>query len=259
MGMSDTPSAERVHIGFFGRRNAGKSCVVNAITGQGLSVVSDTLGTTTDPVRKSMELLPLGPVVVIDTPGFDDVGTLGQRRVHATRRVLDQTDLAVLVVDATQGLGACDEQLIGLFRSHDVPYVVAYNKRDLLSALPEAGAHDVYVSGLTGEGIGALKERIAAIGTAGHDVLPMLLDLVGPDDLVVLVVPIDKAAPRGRLILPSRWRCATCWTPVPSASWCRRCAWAGRSSGWPHASPRSSSRTARSLVPSRASCPRTCG
>ncbi len=204
MGMSDTPSAERVHIGFFGRRNAGKSCVVNAITGQGLSVVSDTLGTTTDPVRKSMELLPLGPVVVIDTPGFDDVGTLGQRRVHATRRVLDQTDLAVLVVDATQGLGACDEQLIGLFRSHNVPYVVAYNKRDLLGALPEAGAHDVYVSGLTGEGIGALKERIAAIGTASHDVLPMLLDLVGPDDLVVLVVPIDKAAPRGRLILPEQ-------------------------------------------------------
>ena len=204
MSMSDTPSSERVHIGFFGRRNAGKSCVVNAITGQDLSVVSDTLGTTTDPVRKAMEILPLGPVVVIDTPGFDDVGTLGQKRVHATRRVLDQTDVAVLVVDATQGLGACDEQLIGLFRSHNVPYVVAYNKCDLLATVPALGPHGAYVSGLTGEGIGGLKERIAAIGAAGRAEPPLLLDLIGPDDLVVLVIPIDKAAPKGRLILPEQ-------------------------------------------------------
>lgn len=202
--MNDTPSSERVHVGFFGRRNAGKSCVVNAITGQSLSVVSDTLGTTTDPVRKSMEILPLGPVVVIDTPGFDDVGKLGQLRVHATRRVLDQTDVAVLVVDATQGLGACDEQLIGLFRSHNVPYVVAYNKCDLLAVAPAPGSHDIYVSGLTGEGIGELKERVAAIGAGGREEPPMLSDLVGPDDLVVLVIPIDKAAPKGRLILPEQ-------------------------------------------------------
>ncbi|WP_082629862.1 [FeFe] hydrogenase H-cluster maturation GTPase HydF [Olsenella massiliensis] len=204
MGLNDAPSAERVHIGFFGRRNAGKSSLVNAVTGQDLSVVSPKLGTTTDPVRKSMEILPLGPVVIIDTPGFDDEGPLGERRVRAARRILDQTDVAVLVVDATAGMGACERQLQELFRSHDVPYLVALTKRDLLPRVPADDDARVYVSGLTGEGVGALRERIARLGSTGARERPLVRDLIAPGDLVVLVIPLDKAAPKGRLILPEQ-------------------------------------------------------
>ena len=143
MGMNDTPSGERIHIGFFGRRNAGKSSVVNAVTGQALAVVSEVKGTTTDPVSKAMELLPLGPVVIIDTPGFDDEGALGELRVQKTRQILNRTDIAVLVVDAAEGKKECDEQLIGLFKTKELPYLVVYNKSDLLETIPPAGEQEI--------------------------------------------------------------------------------------------------------------------
>lgn len=148
MGLNETPLASRIHIGFFGRRNAGKSSVVNAVTGQELAVVSDTKGTTTDPVYKSMELLPLGPVVIIDTPGYDDTGHLGELRVRKTRQVLNKTDIAVLVVDAPEGKGSCEEELLQLFREKEIPYLVVYNKSDLLSSVPDAGEKEIYVSAL---------------------------------------------------------------------------------------------------------------
>ena len=154
MSLNDTPSAERVHIGFFGRRNAGKSSVVNAVTGQELSVVSDVKGTTTDPVLKSMELLPMGPVVIIDTPGFDDEGSLGELRVKKTKQILNRADCAVLVVDATQGLTPADQELIALFQQKSIPYLVAYNKSDL-GAAPQLGEKELAVSAVTREGIGA--------------------------------------------------------------------------------------------------------
>lgn len=208
MSLNDTPSAERVHIGFFGRRNAGKSSVVNAVTGQDLAVVSDTLGTTTDPVVKSMEILPLGPVTIVDTPGFDDAGELGELRVQKTRKVLGSTDVAVLVVDATCGLGACERQLVQLFQAHNTPYLIAYNKCDLLAKkdgkFPANTAHEVYLSALTGQGVYELKEAIAALGSAGKEEKPLVSDLLHPGDIVVLVIPIDKAAPKGRLILPEQ-------------------------------------------------------
>ncbi|MGN0287034.1 MAG: [FeFe] hydrogenase H-cluster maturation GTPase HydF [Atopobiaceae bacterium] len=204
MGLNDTPSSERVHIGFFGRRNAGKSSVVNAVTGQYLAVVSDVKGTTTDPVMKSMEILPLGPVVVVDTPGFDDEGALGQQRVQMTRKALRRCDVAVLVLDATVGMGACERQLVELFRAQGTPYIVARNKSDLLPEVPAAGQNEVYVSARTGQGIGQLKDRIAALGTAGQVERPLVHDLLTPGDVVVLVIPIDKAAPKGRLILPEQ-------------------------------------------------------
>ena len=150
MSLNATPSGDRVHIGFFGRRNAGKSSVVNAVTGQDLAVVSDVKGTTTDPVSKAMELLPLGPVMVIDTPGFDDEGALGLLRVRKTRQVLNKTDIAVLVTDATGGLHDTDRELIALFRYKEIPYIVVRNKSDLLSEIPEAGDNEIFVSALTG-------------------------------------------------------------------------------------------------------------
>jgi small GTP-binding protein len=164
-GMNDTPSGERIHIGFFGRRNAGKSSVVNAVTGQDLAVVSDIKGTTTDPVTKSMEILPLGPVVVIDTPGFDDEGSLGELRVQRTRKILEKTDIAVLVVDGSEGLRKVDEELTGLFKEKDIPFLIAFNKSDLpLSAADSVtGENVIHVSALTGEGIDLLKDRIAAL------------------------------------------------------------------------------------------------
>lgn len=210
MGLNDTPSAERVHIGFFGRRNAGKSSVVNAVCGQDLAVVSDTRGTTTDPVMKSMELLPLGPVVIIDTPGYDDEGALGEKRVRKTRQALNRCDVAVLVADATLGMGTCEQELVDLFRTRGIPYLVALNKSDLLGAtgLPgTTGAHDdseLLVSAKTGEGVQELKERIARLGTAGEVERPLVRDLLSSGDVVVLVIPIDKAAPKGRLILPQQ-------------------------------------------------------
>ena len=203
MSLNNTPSAERVHIGFFGRRNAGKSSVVNAFTNQELSVVSDVKGTTTDPVMKSMELLPMGPVVIIDTPGFDDEGALGELRVKKTKQILNRADCAVLVVDATQGLTPADQELIALFQEKDIPYLVAYNKSDL-GAAPQLGEKELAVSAVTREGIEELKERIARLTRSPSEGKRLVGDLLSPGDLVVLVTPIDSAAPKGRLILPQQ-------------------------------------------------------
>lgn len=204
MGLNDTPLANRIHIGFFGRRNAGKSSVVNAVTGQELAVVSDTKGTTTDPVYKSMELLPLGPVVIIDTPGYDDEGHLGELRMKKTRQVLNKTDIAVLVVDALEGKGDCEEDLIRLFQEKEIPYLVVCNKSDLLSELPKAGDREIYVSALTGKAIYELKERIGALAPGEGSGVRLVADLIAPGDFVVLVTPIDSAAPKGRMILPQQ-------------------------------------------------------
>lgn len=237
MGMNETPSGERVHIGFFGRRNAGKSSLVNAVTGQDLSIVSEVRGTTTDPVSKSMELLPLGPVVIIDTPGIDDEGELGIKRVGKSRQVLNKTDIAILVVDGVAGTGSWEEEMIRLFEKKEIPYLVVYNKADLCSLnesdLSSAAAqhssqsisntdnskgaanadsalqtgndpHKVYVSAKTGFGIHDLKECMARLVSTDGNEKHLVADLVNPLDIVVLVVPIDKAAPKGRLILPQQ-------------------------------------------------------
>lgn len=201
--LNSTPSGERVHIGFFGRRNAGKSSLVNAITGQNLAVVSDTKGTTTDPVTKAMELLPIGPVLIIDTPGFDDEGQLGQLRIAKTREVLNRTDIAVLVVDASEGLKACDEELLRLFREKKLPYLIAWNKCDLLERFSAVKENEIYVSSSQGKNIYELKEKLAAIGRSDEE-YPLVGDLVKSNELVILVIPIDKAAPKGRLILPQQ-------------------------------------------------------
>ena len=203
MSMNNTPSGERTHIGFFGRRNAGKSSVVNAVTGQDLAVVSDVKGTTTDPVSKAMELLPLGPVMIIDTPGFDDEGMLGELRIKKTRQVLNKTDIAVLVVDASEGQKDCDRQLIQLFRDKEIPYIVVYNKSDLLEEIPAESDSAIFVSALRGTGIFELKERMARLKQTGTE-RKIIADKLQPGDFVVLVVPIDKAAPKGRLILPQQ-------------------------------------------------------
>ena len=204
MSMNATPSGERVHIGFFGRRNAGKSSVVNAFTGQELSVVSEVKGTTTDPVLKSMELLPLGPVVIMDTPGFDDEGALGELRVKKTKQVLNRADCAVLVVDATVGLTPVDRELLALFREKNLPYLIAYNKSDLAAAPGELEEPGLLVSAKTGENIHELKERVARLVDREGPQPHLVADLLAPGDLVVLVVPIDSAAPKGRLILPQQ-------------------------------------------------------
>lgn len=203
MGMNDTPSGERVHIGFFGRRNAGKSSVVNAVTGQDLSIVSATKGTTTDPVYKAMELLPLGPVVIIDTPGFDDVGALGEERVRRTKQVLNKTDIAVVIIDAAEGRSPADDEVLALIRDKNLPYLVVYNKSDLLDQPFKAQDHEIYVSALKGEGIYELKERLARLKPV-ETASPIVSDLIQGGDFVVLVVPIDTAAPKGRLILPQQ-------------------------------------------------------
>lgn len=204
MSLNETPSAERLQIGFFGRRNAGKSSIVNAVTGQEMAIVSPVKGTTTDPVSKTMELLPLGPVVIIDTPGFDDEGMLGEQRVRRTRQVLNRADLAVLVTDATVGLTGCERELIRLFAEKKIPYVVALNKCDLLPVRPDCGESALYVSALTGEGITALKERMAKLTVTDTMTHRLVGDLLHPGELAVLVTPIDSAAPKGRLILPQQ-------------------------------------------------------
>lgn len=204
MSLNATVSAERPHIGFFGLRNAGKSSLVNAVTGQALSVVSEVKGTTTDPVKKAMELLPLGPVVIIDTPGLDDEGDLGALRVEKARQILRQTDIAVLVTDSAQEISPAENELISLFEEKKLPYLLACNKADLLSGrrpLPEKG---LYVSALTGEGVGELKEKLGALLKAEKNEKRIVADLLSPGDLVVLVMPIDEAAPKGRLILPQQ-------------------------------------------------------
>lgn len=213
MGMNQTPMSERVHIGFFGKRNAGKSSVMNAVTGQDIAVVSDVMGTTTDPVYKSMELLPLGPVVMMDTPGIDDEGELGALRVRKSYQVLNKTDVAVLVIDATAGISPEDEALLGRIRRKKIPYLVVLNKIDLTAeekgrqireelGLSESGF--VPVSASDGSGIRELKEKIAAAARAEEPEKYIVRDLVSPSDFVILVVPIDKAAPKGRLILPQQ-------------------------------------------------------
>jgi [FeFe] hydrogenase H-cluster maturation GTPase HydF len=208
MGLNDTPQSERVHIGFFGRRNAGKSSLVNAVTGQDLVIVSDVAGTTTDPVYKTMELLPLGPVVIIDTPGIDDTGPLGELRVRRAKQALNRTDAAVLVVDAVQGKTQADNELIRIFEAKKVNYLVAWNKWDLCEGQPGAQAADtaaeIRVSARTGANIQALKEKIAALAKREDPKLRIVGDLISPSDFVVLVTPIDKAAPKGRLILPQQ-------------------------------------------------------
>jgi len=211
MSLNTTPMANRIHIGFFGRRNAGKSSVVNAVTGQDLAVVSEIRGTTTDPVYKSMELLPMGPVVIIDTPGFDDEGSLGDLRVKKARQVLNKTDVAVLIVDAAEGKHPCDEELIQLFVDKEIPYIVAYNKMDLLGdgergdkADESSDEQKIYVSALTNENIYELKEMIARSVEMEEERFRIIADLIEPEDFVVLVVPIDSAAPKGRLILPQQ-------------------------------------------------------
>lgn len=213
MGMNQTPASERVHIGFFGRRNAGKSSIINAVTGQDLAIVSDVMGTTTDPVYKTMELLPLGPVMVIDTPGIDDEGELGALRVKKSYQVLNKTDIGVLVIDSTVGKGPREEALIRRFREKGIPFVVVYNKCDLLpegqhstagNSHADSAEHSIYVSAARNIHIQELKELIASLKPEDTHRYPLIGDLMSPGDLIVLVVPIDKAAPKGRLILPQQ-------------------------------------------------------
>lgn len=204
MGLNETPSANRIHIGFFGRRNAGKSSLVNAVTGQALAVVSEVKGTTTDPVYKAMELLPMGPVMIIDTPGIDDEGGLGELRVKKAKQVLNKTDIAVLVIDASEGIKDTDLDLITTFTAKEVPYVIVYNKQDLLDMIPDPKPNEIYVSAQKQNGIQELKEKIAHLTTVEDEKLKIVADLLHPSDFVVLVTPIDKAAPKGRLILPQQ-------------------------------------------------------
>ena len=204
MSLNATPSGERVHIAFFGRRNAGKSSLVNAFTGQSLAIVSDVKGTTTDPVSKAMELLPLGPVQIIDTPGIDDVGELGALRVEKTKQVLRKTDLAIVVLDATAPMDQADQALLALIKARELPHILAFNKADLLETVPESQENTIYVSAKTGCHIHELKELAASLAQAAAQERPLVRDLLDPGDTAVLVVPIDKSAPKGRLILPQQ-------------------------------------------------------
>ena len=204
MGLNSVVSAERIHIGFFGLRNAGKSSLVNAVTGQELVIVSEVKGTTTDPVKKAMELLPLGPVVIIDTPGIDDKGDLGELRVKRTKQVLNYADVAVLVVDATKGMSRYDSDLVTAFEGKKLPYVIAYNKADLLSDVPKETEKEIYVSAADKMNIERLKEKIASVVKTEAQSRRIVSDLIKAGDTVVLVTPIDESAPKGRLILPQQ-------------------------------------------------------
>lgn len=204
MSLNSTPAADRIHIGFFGRRNVGKSSLVNAITGQDLAIVSEIKGTTTDPVYKAMELLPLGPVMIIDTPGIDDEGDLGQLRIRKSIQVLNKTDIAILIVDCSLGQTKHDETLIRIFQQKKINYLIVSNKADLCPVKPRQSANEIWVSSKTGENIPQLKEMIARMAVADDSKLRIVADLIEPSDFVVLVVPIDKAAPKGRLILPQQ-------------------------------------------------------
>ena len=202
MEKNNTVSSERTHIGIFGLRNVGKSSIINSITNQNIAIVSDTLGTTTDPVKKTMELLPLGPVVIIDTPGIDDVGELGMQRIKKTKQVLNQVDIALLIVDATVGLTIECEDLISSLKEKYIPYLIVYNKSDLLDSIPNSENNKVYVSAKTNLNIDLLKDKIASF--AKKENKKILSDIVSSGDIVVLVIPIDEAAPKGRLILPQQ-------------------------------------------------------
>ncbi len=198
--LNQTPSGERIHIGIFGRRNAGKSALINALTGQNLAIVSDIAGTTTDPVSKAMELLPLGPVVITDTPGLDDVGTLGEMRVEKTRQVLAKTDIAIIVVDASRGISEYETELLDEVKSRNISYITVYNKCDLAKV---ESADTLCVSAVSGMGIEALKETLAAFAKKEPE-QRLIGDLVDRGDVVILVTPIDASAPKGRLILPQQ-------------------------------------------------------
>lgn len=203
-GLNETPKGERLHIAFFGKRNAGKSSLINAFTGQELSIVSDTKGTTTDPVLKAMELLPLGPVMIIDTPGIDDEGELGSLRVQKAMQVIRKTDVMVIVTDCTLPLDETEQQLISLAVAQKIPYVIAYNKSDLPHPTSMEQEAAVFTSSVSGEGIDALKQQIISVASPKNEERHIVADLLSPDDFVVLVVPLDKAAPKGRLILPQQ-------------------------------------------------------
>ena len=203
MGLNDTPKSDRIHIGIFGKRNAGKSSIINAITSQNLAVVSKVKGTTTDPVQKAMELLPLGPVMIIDTPGIDDEGELGKMRVEKSYQVLNKTDIALLVVDGNVGLTQCDKDLIEEIKKRKLPYLVILNKSDEVCNRYDI-ENSIWVSAETKENIWELKERISKLVPNENMTLKIIGDLLDPEDIVVLVVPIDSAAPKGRLILPQQ-------------------------------------------------------
>lgn len=211
MSLNDTPSGERLRISFFGKRNAGKSSLVNAVTGQELAVVSDTLGTTTDPVSKAMELLPLGPVVITDTPGFDDSGELGELRVRKTKQILNKTDIAVLVTDASRELDASEQELIDIFKNKNIPYIVVKNKMDLLKDADSQAVSDekdasgvIYVSATEKTNIYELKELIGKSVSTDGPTVRLVGDVISPGQMIVLVIPIDESAPKGRLILPQQ-------------------------------------------------------
>ncbi len=203
MSLNDTPSGERLHISFFGRRNAGKSSLVNAVTGQELSVVSDVRGTTTDPVTKAMELLPLGPVVIIDTPGIDDEGALGELRVKKTRQILNRTDIAVLVVDSTAGLSSAEDELLKIFSEKKLPFLIVYNKSDLREKT-DCAENEISVSAANGDNINELKEKLAVLVRKNNEEKHITGDFLSEGDFAVLVTPIDEAAPKGRIILPQQ-------------------------------------------------------
>ena len=202
MGLYEVSSGERTHIGFFGMRNAGKSSLVNAFTGQQLSVVSDVKGTTTDPVKKAMELLPMGPVLIIDTPGIDDEGALGEMRVQKAKEILSKTDIAILVCDCRKGVTETDEKLVSAFKEKNIPYVLCFNKSDLPHK--EENENAIYVSSVTGENIDLLKNTVARLAEKNKTKKYIVSDLLSEGDVVVLVTPIDEAAPKGRLILPQQ-------------------------------------------------------
>lgn len=204
MSLQNTVSAERVHISFFGKRNAGKSSLVNAVTGQSLAVVSDVKGTTTDPVKKVMELLPIGPVVIIDTPGFDDEGDLGKLRVEKTKEVLAKTDIAVLVTDCTTPLDNTETEFISIIEEKNLPYIIVCNKADLLDEIPKGKDRHIWVSATDGTNIEKLKNAIGALAKQKENTRKLVGDMLLKDDLVVLVTPIDESAPKGRLILPQQ-------------------------------------------------------
>lgn len=204
MSLNDTVSADRVHISFFGKRNVGKSSLLNSVTGQNISVVSDVLGTTTDPVKKAMELLPLGPVMIIDTPGFDDEGALGELRVEKTREILSKTDVAVLVVDFQGELDDREREFIALAEEKKLPLIIAHNKSDLLGEIPETKDNNIWVSAVDNINISELKELLAGLSKSVKNERKIVSDLLDKGDAVVLVTPIDESAPKGRLILPQQ-------------------------------------------------------
>ena len=204
MSLNSTPSSERIQIGFFGKRNTGKSSLINAITNQELSIVSDIKGTTTDPVYKAMELLPLGPVSIIDTPGIDDEGILGNLRIEKTKQVLNKVDIAILVIDSQSKITSYNNELIKIFKEKNIKYIIAYNKSDILKEKKQLKNNEIYVSAKNKINIKEIKELIATIYEDTPPNIPLVKDLVTPNDIVILVTPIDSAAPKGRLILPQQ-------------------------------------------------------